>query len=167
MFSNWRATLRNYIGVIAVAVGFALVAAGLVATFDPLHRGDDPGRYSPLGPYPVQDVGMVEYTVNDVIDVTGEKCVKGDKPVEVSGVFGWQRVNPPGFSIMVGEGVATREPGCTVQQFENAIPPQVVTDVQENGPSVWKLFGRETPIAIDKRTPDTITFETEPFELRP
>ena len=114
-------------------IGFCLLAASIF--FYTLTVASDP--YSPLGPYPDQNVisdlrvdGLPAFRPHELVTVEGRKCVQED--VEVYGTQVWQSVDPAAG---------------------NPYP-------------VWKITGIETPINVETgENGETLSWETEPFVL--
>lgn len=135
---------------------------------------EDP--YSPLGPYPDQNVisdlrvdGKPAFRPHELVTVEGRKCVEED--VEVFGTQVWQSVDPSGRALQVGNGTRFAEEGCTDLEYSNEIPPEVAEKVRQqhaagNPYPVWKITGIETPINAETgENGESMTWETEPLVL--
>ena len=163
-----RRGARVLIAVACVAFGLAGLLVGRV-TFG--------GHtvWSPLGPYPVQQVGD---TVVDgmptislsagTVKVRGTKCVDGTG-YDVAGTSSWQSVDPRGTVIRTGTGTRPAADGCTSFSFENTIPASVAAAVRAQTAAghpnpVWRLAGVERPVD-GNRTGAELAWATEPFVL--
>jgi len=142
-------------GLAAVSAFLVLLLVLEVAILVGLFEEPD---WSPLGPYPVQDVVEIDETF---VRVLGTKC--SDEAVTVRGSFGWQRVDPPGFAVTLGEGTDQREAGCHTREFRNDVPT-AVAEVNQPG-DVWRILGSETPVTADGVEGVELGWETEPFVL--
>jgi len=154
------------LGITTGAVGFWLLT---------------PEEWSPLGPYPTQDVvsdrtmdvsegagtTITVPVVSSAEDVTVEGVKCNDEAVTVSGTVSWVSVDPPGTQIRVGEGIRDRAPGCSSFTFHNPIPPEVVertAELQAAGfTPVWRVTGTETPQRDNGETGESLSWTTEPF----
>lgn len=140
-----RVSLVAKIAYPAIAVLVALLAwlAWLVVT------DDDP--WNPLGEYPIQIVAELSQELGADVEVTGIKCNNTDAPVTVRGSLSWRSVDPAGTTVLVGEGVADRQPGCVATTFVNPQPDEVQArtvelceDPTRTGVD-WQIVGIETP----------------------
>lgn len=145
----WTSTLAA--SAVVAAAALAIMASTLWQSVRP--------PWNPIGDFPEQEVTEVNDTF---VHVVGTKCY--DEDVTVRGSFGWQRVDPPGFAITLGEGVADREAGCLTQEFDNNIPASVL-DANTPG-ATWRITGTETPFDDDREGLPRV-WQTEPFTLKP
>lgn len=109
------------------------------------------------GPAVLLDDGMVP--------VVSNRCNTEDEPVPVIGSVTWVRVGMRGEYVNVAHDVAGEfHPGCETRTFENPIPPQVHTSVEQDldGRQVWQITGQVTPTAPGGVT---VTWSTEPFTV--
>lgn len=152
-----------------------------------------PQAYDPLGVYAQQTVGVNSEgerllpfetygleTFPTLRIVTGEeklpvyatKCNNSDGPVQITGETRWQPVDPPGISLLVGKGTASRAEKCTTFNYMNPIPPEVLAVVKrlhdEEGVSEtrWKIAGTETPVDPQGGPSVTRTWESDTFVVR-
>lgn len=128
--------------VIAVLVALLAWLAWLVVTDDDL--------WNPLGEYPIQIVAELEQELGGDVEVTGIKCNNTDEPVTVRGSLSWRSVDPAGTTVLVGEGVADRQPGCVATTFVNPQPDEVqarTVELCDTGLEsvAWQIVGIETP----------------------
>lgn len=150
-----RLSRPQQVGLAAVSLLLVLLVVLEVAIILGVYDDDE---WQPLGPYPVQDV----LEINEAfVRVVGTKCAEED--VTVRGTYGWMRVEPPGFSVTLGEGTGGREAGCHTQEFRNDIP-STVSDLNEPG-HVWIILGSETPVRDDGTEGVPLGWQTEEFVL--
>ena len=166
---------------VVVSLVWAVVGIGYVLT--------RPAPFDPFGPYPVQEVGLPEQTVDvpnsagtattvtvrvlhvsadnwPQVPVSGVKCIEEPGDVEVSGSFGWRSLEPPGFVTEPRTGTRVAGTGCTTFAFRNDVPPDVrdriVALAQQGDPvSLWQIQGTETPTAGGV----TVNWQTENFAI--
>lgn len=156
------------VAVLALAL---LVLAGAIL-FAAIRHGDP---FSPLGPYPQQNVDEprdntdtpVVSLTNPVVHVNGRKCNDpGD--YQVTGTVSWQSMRPRGTSIRTGEGTRDAVPGCTRFRWRNDIPDEVLAimrrQVDDGLRPLWRIIGVETPINVDGEGVP-LTWATEPFRV--
>lgn len=135
--------------------------------------------YDPLGDYPTQIVtsrvpGLEAPSarLGETVNVTGTKCNDSDMPVQVRTTQVWALSVPAGTQVeRPTTGTATRVPGCTTVDYQNAIPPGV-TERSEQLLSqgirpVWRITGCSTPIAPDGSEGEQRCYETQNFTLLP
>lgn len=169
---------RRVLGaMVSVAVGL-LVLAGAVM-FTELRPGD---AWSPLGPYPVQQVNLphsnidglpqvsqVSLASHGTVPVTGTKCVSGSG-FDILGTSSWQSMDPRGTVIRTGEGSREAVAGCTRIEFDNVIPVPVrramETQLETRDRVVWRIMGVETP-TDGTREGAPLVWRTESFAVIP
>ena len=153
----------------------------------------DEDVWSPLGPYPIQQIVTsqpISLATVRHIDVIGTKCAENDTPVE--GIVRWQSVTPGGVIVTTvtgsslasstdaglldqfGEagGTITTDPTtgrrCFTRFYENEIPAQVRVEsrrwLAEGRPVAWVITGTETP-SDGRREGVSVVWSTEPFEI--
>jgi hypothetical protein len=157
-----------------VLLAIALVCLAAAITFD---AATAPDRWSPLGPYPVQqvleprdntDTPFVSLA-DPVVHVAGEKCTEGDG-YTISGTVSWQSMDPRGTSIVTGSGSREAVAGCTEFEYRNDIPPDVVQimrhQVEDGLSPLWRITGTETP-QRDGEEGVSLSWSTEPFRIVP
>lgn len=162
-----RRGARVLLVVACVAFGLAGLLVGRV-----LFHSD---QWSPLGPYPVQQVvapvvdGMPTIPLSaGTVKVRGTKCVDG-AGYDVAGTSSWQSVDPRGTVIRTGTGTRPASDGCTSFTFVNTIPASVAAAVRTqtaNGIDrpVWRLAGIERPVDGTREGAE-LSWATEPFVL--
>jgi hypothetical protein len=164
-----------------LALGIITVAALILTlTVTWVVVSDDGDTWSPLGPYPVQQIDTVvtaEHPVNENeqipvwrisagdVPVTGEKCTS--EPVETIGDWGWSAVEPPGGTFDQGSGLGLRPGGCEPLDFRNPIPDDVAARTIEAGQHVWRINGCDTPVDDDGKEGATLCWRTQDFLLVP
>lgn len=172
---------------------FVLAAVTVLLGANAVREFMEPGVWSPLGPYPTQQVltaQPISLAATTHVDVVGTKCAADNTPVE--GVVRWQSVTPGGSIVVAaigsslaaptdiglldkfGEagGTVTVEPitgrRCFTRLFENTIPAEVrehsVRWLTENKRVAWIITGTETP-SDGKREGVSVVWSTEPFEI--
>lgn len=166
---------RTAIAVAVLTLAMLTLAAAIV--FAALRSDAD--IFAPLGPYPVQHVGLpVEdglptLHVSDdplVVPVSGRKCVDGSG-ISVTGEVSWQSVNPPGTVIRTGTGARETRDGCQTFQYVNVVPrtvrfameTQLRAGIQR---PEWRITGVETPTR-DGVEGSTLSWITETFAVAP
>lgn len=167
-----RKARRASRGLLTLAAALVVLAAAI--TFNTVAR---PGRWSPLGPYPTQQV-LEERDPTDtpvvslsdpVVHVTGEKCNDGDG-YQIGGTVSWQSVDPKGTSIRTGEGTRDAQDGCQDFEYRNDIPDDVLSvmrrQVADGLEPLWRITGTETP-QRDGEEGVSLSWVTEPFRIVP
>ncbi len=160
--------------VAVTALAFALLAVAGAILFSAIRQ---PVPFSPLGPYPQQQVDEprdntdtpIVSLANPVFHVNGRKCNEGSGYV-IAGTVSWQSLRPLGTSIRTGEGQREATPGCTRFRYRNDIPDNVLAimrrQLDDGLHPLWRIAGTETPIN-DDGAGVPLTWATEPFEIVP
>jgi len=171
--------------VAGVSILAALIMAGVLAgTLVSAWLAD--GAWTPLGPFPVQEVsGTGTFTspvpgdnivypsvtlADGKVRVTGTKCYK--EPVVVEGSVSWSSTDPPGLSLLVGNGTGDRDKGCADSTYENLIPPLVsewarARFAEGRAYVLVRITGTETAVKKDGHQSVPLTWRTEVFAILP
>lgn len=163
---------RSAVAVSVLAAALLILAGAIL--FAAIRK---PEPFSPLGPYPQQQVDEprdntdtpVVSLSNPVVHVNGRKCNDGSGYV-ITGTVSWQSLRPRGTSIRTGEGQRDAIPGCTRFRYRDDIPDDVLAimrrQVDDGLAPLWQITGTEVPINGDGEGVP-LTWATEPFEIVP
>ena len=186
---NHRHLTMRWLLRIAVACSLAAFLLSVAAVVRVVRSAS---TWSPLGPYPIQNVESSEritvplpgaavgsgadvqasvpvVRLGQPMPVSGTKC--SSETVIVHGTRRWTSVQPPGSTFVGGDGTAKRASGCAEFRFPNRIPDDVArwaTDQHAAGLTpVMTLGGCETPTDDEHGEGASLCWQTEPFAILP
>jgi hypothetical protein len=141
-------------------LSFACLAAALIVSLWP--QQEDFAYLRTPSPQAVSNEipgrGPATAFIGEGWNVTAEKCNDADRQVRLIGFISWDQVSPNGSPIGSVEAQADRLPGCTLFEFKND-PPAEVLDVMEKDAAggievgVWRTVGTESAVGYTECFP--------------